>query len=74
MVIKWTLAALFTYIYEESARIGINHLQTRTISGFQSCAVTSILRTLVREGKVRQEMRSMRKMRNCAQKLLTTHL
>lgn len=45
MIIKWTLAALFTYIYKESARIGINHLQTRAITGFNGCTVHVGLRT-----------------------------
>ena len=44
-IIKWTLAALFTYIYEENARIGINYPQTRVITGFNGCALHVVLRT-----------------------------
>lgn len=62
-IIKWTLAALFTYIYEESARIGINHPQTRTNTGLKRCEGVVRLRTQVRVVKVRQEMRMVRKLK-----------
>jgi len=45
MLIKHTLAALFPCLYEESARFGINHLQTRAITGFNGCTVHVGLRT-----------------------------
>lgn len=39
MLTKYTLAALFHSINEESLQISINHSQTRTITGFNGCAV-----------------------------------
>ncbi|RAY21413.1 hypothetical protein DP183_12215 [Enterobacter kobei] len=51
MIIKCTLAALFTCIYKESARIGINHPQTRANTGLKHCAGFVRLRTKVREKK-----------------------
>lgn len=63
MIIKWTLAALFTYIYKESARIGINHPQTRTNTGLKHCAEFVRLRTEVREIKVRHKVRMVRKLK-----------
>lgn len=70
-IIKWTLAAFFPCIYEESARIGINHPQTRAITGLKRRVGFVWLRTQVRVVKVRQEMRMVRKLKgggyvNCA--------
>ncbi|ADF61253.1 hypothetical protein ECL_01695 [Enterobacter cloacae subsp. cloacae ATCC 13047] len=45
ILIKHTFAALFPCIYEESARIDINHPQTRAITGIHGYTVHVGLRT-----------------------------